>query len=435
MALNPWREEMSSEFALSPASWAHLVEHHWEQKPLLIKQPFAGPLATAAELFQALVKAGDQFRAGDRSVTLRFYIEHALLQAEIGKHAPQSSDLSLKGYAQRLAPNLAGRGFALVLNDLQVYDARLWLRLREFLRGLYEFIGLPADTVAADVWLGNYDKTPAGVHQDRASNFMFVIEGHRRMHLWPDEFFREMKPTDYALDYEPYLDEAITLEGEPGDLAYWPSSYWHIGESVGGLSVTLNLALYLKFRPSVDVLSHATRMVREHLGPLDQAQTYPFARERFQENAGTLPEQIELATKVLRQVSRDARLVQAIRESWLNRITGSGFTELPPASPWRSLDDAQVVRGCADYPILWLPAADDEIICSANGHSFTIAAHPKILQLIERLNTGEACRVKSLIAEHAGSIRVDDTEFVAEAEEIRALLEKLYTWHAITDGH
>jgi len=46
------------------------------------------------------------------------------------------------------------------------------------------------------------------------------------------------------LRYRQFLDGATTLEGTAGDLIYWPSSYWHIGEPVGGFSITLNVGMF-----------------------------------------------------------------------------------------------------------------------------------------------------------------------------------------------
>ena len=69
---------------------------------------------------------------------------------------------------------------------------------------------------------------------------------------------------------------------------------------------------------------------------------------------------------------------------------------------------------------------------SANGHAFSVAAHPHILKLLERLNSGEACAVKNLMEEYAGTVVVDNTELEAAPEDIQALLVKLYSLRAIT---
>jgi hypothetical protein len=34
--------------------------------------------------------------------------------------------------------------------------------------------------------------------------------------------------------------------GDPGDIIYLPPDWWHIGEDVGGLSMTVTLALFME---------------------------------------------------------------------------------------------------------------------------------------------------------------------------------------------
>lgn len=250
------------------------------------------------------------------------------------------------------------------------------------------------------------------------------------MRLWANDFFRN-ENIRYSLDYQRFLDDAITLEGEPGDVFYWPSSYWHIGECVDGLSLSVSVTLWVNARPSADVLHYATRMVEERLGTSDHANVYPFHPNRIPQSAETVPQAMERAVDALRKVSRDPGLARAVEVSWLNRVTAFGFTSVPPPLSWKALADDDVVQGDADYPIAWIPADDDEVVCSANGHSFTLPAHPHILKLIERLNSGAAFPVKSLIEEHAGTVQVDDVIFEAAPEEIHTLLEKLYTLRAI----
>src|SRR5262245_1713193 len=73
---------------LSADVWSEFVERYWEKKPFLIRQPFAGLFATPTEIFQGLMNAGDQYREEGKSESIRFYIEHAALMAEVGKHLP-----------------------------------------------------------------------------------------------------------------------------------------------------------------------------------------------------------------------------------------------------------------------------------------------------------------------------------------------------------
>ena len=124
---------------------------------------------------------------------------------------------------------------------------------------------------------------------------------------------------------------------------------------------------------------------------------------------------------------------QTIQVSWLDRLTGSGSDPVPLPLPLKTLADDAFVQGCPEYPILWIPVADHHVACSANGHSFTIPADPNIIELLERLNTGETVQVKSLIEEHTGVTQCVGVEFNTLPEGIRTVLSKLYSLRAISE--
>jgi hypothetical protein len=142
-------------------------------------------------------------------------------------------------------------------------------------------------------------------------------------------------------------------------------------------------------------------------------------------------EAVQSATSALRGVSQTLDLKQALVTAKLNRLTGLGFTVVPAPSAMKALQDGDVVCGHSDYPIIWTGSSHDELTCSGNGHAIRITAHPNIIRLLKRLNSGIASSVKSLTEEYAGSVQVDDIEFVASPEEIRSLLEKLLSLRAL----
>ena len=429
-----WDEQLKNEsgLTLSAEFWSDFLTHCWKKTPHVIAQPFIKAFVTPAEIFSGLVEAGDQCRAGDRIFPLGFYFENALLLADVGRHVPASSDESIAGYAERVTRKLAGRHFGLIVEEFQTHSAPLWLRVREFLRGLYQFTGLPGDNAKATVFLGNYEKTPLGLHQGSSDNFMFVIAGRKRLRVWPEQFFRDREAVEHTLEYEQFLDGSIVLEGKPGDILYWPAGYWHIGESLGELSVGLSVALFMEAQPATDILKHTARKVEERLERVDHSDAFLFHPQRLKESAKTIRNLTELSTTVLKKMSDDPSLEQALNVSWLNRVTGFGFTNVPAAVPRRRLDDKEVVQSDPHYPIIWMPARENDLICSANGHAFSIAAHPSVIMLLEHLNTGASCRVQSLIDKYSGTIDVGDVEFEATHEEVRALLEKLYCLRALT---
>jgi hypothetical protein len=66
VAKKPSREKdqrSDSGFLLPSEFWSRFEEHHWQRRPLVIKQPFTRLLASPSDIFQALVNSSDQFRA------------------------------------------------------------------------------------------------------------------------------------------------------------------------------------------------------------------------------------------------------------------------------------------------------------------------------------------------------------------------------------
>lgn len=418
-------------YTLPADFWAHFAAHHWEKSPLLIKQPF-GPLVTSAHLFDGLVKASEQYRAGYRDIPFRFCIESAEQLAEVGRYLPELADGSVAGYAARITEKLGGRCFGLLVNEYQSCDAQVYLNLREFLRGLYQRVGVPVYLSEAVVFLGDYDKTPFGVHQDPGATFSFVIAGRKTVRAWPDEAFRDRPEISHNLHYEKFLDSAITLEGEAGDLMYWPSSYWHVAECRGGLSMTLNLAMYMKRYPERHVFRHVMRMLEQRLPASNGVDLFSPHPAHPQARVGKLPKLMKTADAALEGLKRDPQLKQTMRVEWMNRVTGFGFFEVPPPLADAALDNDAVVVGNPHYPIVWLPGEDAEVVCSANGHAFSVAAHPHIVKLLNRLNQPRPSRVADLIKKYAGTVKVDSVEFEACPEDVRAVLTKLYSLRAIT---
>jgi len=423
--------------ALPSEFWGEFVERCWGRRPFVIKQPFKGLFATPAEIFQGLLHSSAQFRAGDESFPLGFYFEHASLLAEIGRFLPEPSDKSVAGYAERITAQLQGRQFGLIVEEFQTRDATLWQRMREFLRPLYEFTGIPGENAKATIFLGNYERTPFGLHPGESENFQFVIDGRKRLRVWPPDFFRDIGDVSHTLDYQRYLDGSIILDGEPGDVIYWPSGYWHIGEAVSKeVVVALSVALFMNSQPAEDIIKHAGRKIEQSLETPNAAPADRLSPHNLRAGAvEMIPEVVKKATETLMKVGRGPEFAQELKLSLLNRITGFGFNNVPEALPPKRLEDEDLVRGDPDYPLTWIEWEDDEIVCSANGHGFSVLAHPKVISLLEHLNSGAPSIVKNLMEDYAGNVDVNGVDFETSAETIRELLEKLHSLRALEIVH
>lgn len=362
---------MKINYTMPLSFWTKFFAEHWQEKPLLLKQPFAKPLVNGAEVFESLVEASRRFRDMKLNLPIEFYDEKGLeLRGEqLTNHLPMFDDTDVYDYAERVTRQLGGQRFAFVLNGFFfAHHPDLWFRARSFFYDLLQLV--PNQSWCSAAFVGNYNTTPFGVHRDDKSTFQIVVAGQKRMLLWSNEFVEKHPELRGAHDYEKFLDDAITLEAEAGDLMFWNQSYWHTGESSKGLSIGLSIGFY------------------ESEEPKDELK----------------------------------KLVQK---------TSLRTYEFPMPADWQKLNDDDVVRADSRFPIAYFFAEDFRVVVSANGHTFPFLADERIVRLFELLNTGEAFVVEDLLTEFSGVANYDDVEFEIEPEGLRALLERLLSLRAI----
>lgn len=432
MAPKAITQEASPGFALPADFWSGFHAEYWEKRATVLRQPFARLIAQPEDSFQRLIDVGDRYRAGETDLLVRFCVGYTQQLVDVARYLPMRTDASVAGYADRATRLVGGQRFGLVVEDFQAFDATLWLHLREFLRGLYEHTGMPRESAKATVFLGNYEHTPWGLHRGRSGTFQLVVAGPKRIRVWPDAFFRGKEDMTHRLDYEQYNGDSIVLDAEPGDVIYWPSDHWHVGESVGGaLSFAISIALFIDQHSSPALLGYAEGPVERRLSPQDRDDPIDVRPERITESTTGVDRVVTRAIVALRDASEDERLELQLRVHWLNHITAYGFTRPPAPLERQRLADDAIIHTDPDYPVLWLRSANDELLCSANGHAFGITASPRIVALLERLNGGDSHGVGALIDDHSGVAVAGGVEFDTTRESVRALLEKLVSVRAV----
>jgi hypothetical protein len=124
-------------------------------------------------------------------------------------------------------------------------------------------------------------------------------------------------------------------------------------------------------------------------------------------------------------------LEDAFVARYLNRITGLGFTAVPPPAKADKLKDNSLIRLDPAHPVKWMRQSDQEIICSSNGYSFKISAHPSVLKLFQLLNRGDRHRVGDLLDRFAGICQADEYRFEAKRKDISDVLRKLLSLRAV----
>ena len=420
-------------FSPSASFWTNFIKHHWNRKPLVIKNPFAAPISTTEEAFVALRNAWDKFEKNGPHVKWVFYKgdDGFMLEGyKISGYVPSVSDKSLGDYAKRINTKLKGECFGLVLHDLQEYHPQFYLRMREFLSGLAAQVRVRWRAMPGLV-IGNYEQTPFGIHQDPANVFAFVLEGRKRIYLWPEEYFRNSFDRVRDSDFAKLRRDATILEGEPGDVLYWPGRYWHVGESLGDLSVGVSMAL-VPVQLSSFIVGAINNQIGEFLHPtLTTDGGFPHAASDVEESPEMIAAAIKRAAKLLKRARDDSDFFQSVQVSWLDYMTSGGNDPAPPPLPLETLDDDCLIGGIPEIPIVWI-TSDNQMVCSANGNSILLPAAPAIIGLLTELNGGATLRVRDLIKKYTGASRRDGVQFKVTKDGLRFVLSKLYSLRAIS---
>src|SRR5215216_4692269 len=206
--------------------------------------------------------------------------------------------------------------------DWHQFSNPLWRRIVNTVDALARYVGISASRMDTQVFLGTYNQTPFGVHVDDASAFHFPVIGKKRMRFWEDSFVRQTPAIRQAQHYEQFLTESVINEATPGEIIYWPSHYWHVGESRGEFAVTWRFAYWIADAMRRRVMVHATN-IYEKLRPTPLISMPPTplrcdripAVEQVLEDAAIAAQSLELRRRVT--------------ATWLEQCSAFGFLRVP----------------------------------------------------------------------------------------------------------
>jgi hypothetical protein len=397
------RTAVRTDFEQPSPFWPAFVRQYWNKRPVHLRKPFKQPFTTVEQLFEGIVRISNAFRSGATHFPVRFYVGD-MDKLHFLDLLPVTDDRSLEGYVDRIRAQLHNQPFGLVINDYHDGDERTWRRARDFLRGLFDSVGMPGGQVSVDIFLGAYDVTPFGLHKDFKHVFTWIIKGRKRILTWPFETFSELpgvppsaltkqvivRSADYH-DYFTSRDSAFVLEGTAGDLLYWPPSHWHVAESVDGRApVTITIGI----DDFADPMTEIQTMIQQHPGSFDTVRGCWFPLTMS--GAAKLPQAYSQKVKSIKALFESDTVVAQLRAAWLSRITGLGLSRIPPIDdPSTPIFGDDILVGNPKYPIRWVIEAHN-LVYSANGWAWTVPNAPGLLKLFRSLNRGVPARACEL---------------------------------------
>lgn len=350
-------------------------------------------LAEDSELFRWIVGGADRS-------TARFRLYSEGRAQTIGRELlPRVEDGGFAGWIERV--EAAGvPDVALVVNGVQALDREAWQRVLPFVR---ERIDSRTGGVSMEVFVGRYRRGPFGVHKDDQDVFTCVVTGRKRFLVWPFEVLaarfgvpaseRERVCVIEGLSATNLPDElracAITLEGEAGDLLYWPASYWHVAErgdaihaDAGDYTLTYGLGVFPGIDPAPLLASTLTQA--RVLGVAPPTLALPLSGDLTKE-AGALWDALLswLGTEEVRAVAISRLL------SWTSAQRFPLAPALSPGVDTRALEVAHPVSGGT---VAWARLGD-ELVWAAGGHTMRTPWHPGLARLFSRFDSGEPLSV------------------------------------------
>jgi hypothetical protein len=320
--------------------WDELVARWWERRVVVFRG--VGAPFTLPDTFACAVAAGRRQLGQTYDLAARRDAQFSIdgqAQAFVAHWLPVARDRSFAGYAARLAGELDDRRHALLISRFHSHEHGVWSAARAMFAPLWQRIGLPLTGAISTLFHGDYEATPTGVHRDRFTTMLFALAGRKRMRFWPVRPWTE--PVTTVTGYEAYLATSFAVEVGPGDVLYWPSRYYHVGEAAGGVSTTVNVGIPIdEHRASFvvdDVVSSSGdgvdlpeaerrpgRLAPRHAPLVRGAIT---ASGRL---APHLPAPLTAAIAELQRRTAPAALAAHTRALWHARQAAGGFEPVPP---------------------------------------------------------------------------------------------------------
>lgn len=389
---------LSSTSPVEEAFWRRFVAEHHTRGPAVYRQPFGQPFVEAGEVFAWTVAAAERRRQGLVGPRFRLYGQDGELAGAPVDCLPTAADGGFAGWLDRVEAEHPELG--MVCNDLQAIDPALWSRVRRFLSGLFSRVGLPPGGAMFDLFVGRYRRGFFGLHKDDQDVLTFVIEGKKRFLVWPFETFAGEPGFDPGARLLParlgeiearYRDEAVLLEGGPGDLLYWPAEWWHLPVSPDGdLAVTAGFGLFRGSNPLLFYRDAVQGLLEESALPPPPLERLPVGGDLAAEAERALDAVLDW----LRHPSIRARAVEQL----LGWSSGMGFQTLPDPAPAPELAPNDRLRADPPGALAWAVTDGEVLRWSAGGRVFRYPYHPGFVWALERLNAGETLGVGALEA-------------------------------------
>jgi hypothetical protein len=414
------------QWGAAPGFLDQLVERVQIGTPFVMDSPVRGGFGTEQEAFAGWQAIGRNYRAGDRTPLSRFFLDGSEV-VDVERYLPDGSETELDQYLLRLRAMAAGQEVGWMLTEMQSCSLGVWHRSCEFLGELHRRSGVPFGGTALDLFFSNHRRGFTGVHKDSQDVFTIVLRGTKRFRLWPFDALREHRKVPPGatqttvrldeLDYGPIRAGALELVARPGQIMYWPRSYWHVSEASPAGALTLALGVIRGDNPFRKPMVAFQRLLER--GEV----TRPTPRVEDDADA------FERALYVdLRRGLDDPRVADELTAVALKYYSSRGFSRLPEVAREHPDEDELVVEAPGPGTVAWLRRRG-QLHWAASGHTFRTLDDERITRLFELVRNGWRGPIGALLDRALG--QADAAVAPALRDKLRGLVRVLVRCHAL----
>ncbi|MES2118788.1 MAG: hypothetical protein V4578_26710 [Pseudomonadota bacterium] len=304
-------------------------------------------------------------------------------------------------FAAWVARAFGQRKFGMIINSGEKFHLGLMTDVAATLAPLFQDIGLPRDGINFTIFIGNYDQTPLGIHQDkRGENVMHfhLGPGSKTMHLWDKQQYLALSAQD---GFDRKQIEALRVHATEytfgsGDLFFMPEGEYHIG-SQDGLSMGLTVWQY----------NHSDDLLAKHLHERLFKQVRVTQSQRIRDDRNPLDDSSALdellAVYRVRDELKDMNYSELLRETyteWRYCVHSNAGYRHPPFE----LEDAaaltpdDVVQSEYPYQIQVRTSEAGKMQVYVRGRRIDFKHFPCVQAMIAAINQGRRHRVSELLA-------------------------------------
>jgi hypothetical protein len=238
--------------------WDNFARTIWGRTAVVFGGEYQWPRTTPDHVFDhlkqfAFMRADPAFRRLTRDCRALVPNAPRFIKGPSDECLPQDGDPTFASYSTRLLRYFAGRDFLLIINDFNLVFKNYFRDCVDNMSPALRRLGVPIKekvperTAGIDMalFLGRARQTPCGIHRDPNHNFMIPVLGSKTIRGWDEKACSWISEFDNSRDYAGSLAGSTVLSAVPGQVIYWPPSFWHIAEAKSSrLSLALAIGIF-----------------------------------------------------------------------------------------------------------------------------------------------------------------------------------------------